>query len=72
MAECANLLGMTLGLLNDIEREAALSISEKLAQMREQYTFGVELKRRALRLQRPGASDAEVEAALSAWLMCDD
>ncbi len=55
-----------------IELEASVSLQEKLEQMREQYTFGVELKRRALRLQRPGVSQDEVEAALSAWLMCDD
>ena len=58
-------------LASDLELAAQVSPAEKLAQALEMMTAGIRLKRCSLRHHFPGASEAEIENMLMAWLAQD-
>ena len=53
---------------DDLESARRASPEEKLRQTLDAWRTGVRLKRAALRLRHPSASDAEIEAMLDAWV----
>ncbi len=57
---------------SDIEIDRTLTPADKLAQAFEMNAAGIRLKRAALRLQHPDATDAEIEAMVTAWLFADE
>jgi hypothetical protein len=53
---------------DDLEQARRTSPEEKLRQTLDAWRTGVRLKRTALRLRHPNASDDEIEAMLDAWV----
>ena len=52
----------------EVEPESELTPSEKLAMSLDMFRYGCDLMREGLRRKHSGASDAEIEEMLVAWL----
>ncbi len=59
-------------LLDECADAAPVSLSAAVEQVREQWAFGVDLKRRALRLREPHLTDDAIEERILAWLQTDE
>jgi len=57
---------------DDVEVMRRTPPEEKARQVLDLFETALLLKRAALRARRPDASDAELEAAIRAWLARDD
>ena len=57
---------------DDIERARRTPPEERARQALAAMRDGIHLKHIALRAQMPGATEAEIDAALRRWLLRDD
>jgi hypothetical protein len=57
---------------DDIDEARKAPPEVKLTRALDMMAAGMRFKRAALALQHPGATDAELDAMLHAWLMADD
>jgi hypothetical protein len=56
---------------DDVEKARATPPAVKLQQALAAMDFGIDIERASLRSRHPGASEAELEALLLAWLARD-
>ena len=59
-------------LASDIEIASTLTPFQKLEQAFELFAVGLRLKRAALATRHAGATAAELDAMLKAWLLADE